>query len=94
MFVGPSKFFQTPKTQLSSFPPVSAPISPIARQHMQWMAICLSSSSTMSKSRRGKMRGRDKMTGVTVRVVFSSPDSFLKHLPWFWGEVRKEGPGS
>lgn len=41
-----------------------------ASQNMQWRAVCLSSSSRMSKSRRGKMRGGDKVTGVTVGVAF------------------------
>lgn len=61
----------------------SAVTSPVACWHMQWMAICLSSSSRMSKSRRGKMRRRDNVTGVTVRVVFLEAISQMGSLSLF-----------
>lgn len=96
---GPSDFSDRP-THLSCFAPVSAQPSPLSCQHMQWMAICLSSSSRMSKSRRGTMRGRDKWQG-------SESGLFLKAVSYpsikrkkktsvivFGGEVKREGCGS
>lgn len=78
---------------VKSFFLVGAVMSLVAGQHVQSTATCLS-SSRMSKSRRGKMRGRDTVTEVTARVVFSGVLShiifFLKHLSLFWGEVKKK----
>lgn len=50
--------------------PASAATSPVACRHMRRMAICLFSFCRMSKSRRRKIGGRDKVTGVMFRVVF------------------------
>lgn len=81
-----SNLFGDSMSVLNSFFRVSVAMSPVAGQHMQWMAICLS-SSRMSKSRRGKMSARDKMTEVIARVVFSD---VVSHIALFWDEVKKE----
>lgn len=54
-------------------------MSLVAGQHMQ-LTVTRLSSSRMSKSRRGKMRGRDTTTEVTARVVFSE---VLSHIDFF-----------
>lgn len=48
---------------------LSAETSTEPCQHMPRKAICLFSLCRMSESTRGKMRGRDKVTGVAVRAV-------------------------
>lgn len=50
-------------------PALSAETSTASCQHMPRKAICLFSLCRMSESTRGKMRGRDKVTGVAVRAV-------------------------
>lgn len=48
---------------------LSAETSTVLCQHMPRKAICLFSLCRMSESTRGKMRGRDKVTGVAARAV-------------------------